>query len=151
MKTNLITDCGRVKHYYLFPSKFKEVSEIFDLKNQEDLFKAKSIDCSYDVKNIKGIESANHTTKDGYYNDTLTLNDEYSNKFGNILNGKLDKISRDDILFFIKFKEALQELQNESSVSLTSTNKNGVLIEHNLDSIVKKIEEAESKVLKLSN
>ena len=95
---------------------------------------------------FQGIESANHTLDDGYYNDTITLNDEYSKKFGYIINGRLDKISRDDILYFIKYKELLKELQNESSISLTSTNKDGVLIEHNLDSIIKKIEEAESKV-----
>ena len=60
LKTNLITDNGRVKHYYPFPKKFKEVSEAFDLKNQKDLFKIKSID--YDVKYIQGIESANQNS-----------------------------------------------------------------------------------------
>ena len=143
LKTNLITDNGIVKHYYPFPNKFKKVSEIFDLKNQKDLFKIKSID--YDVKYIQGIESANE--------DSFTLNDEYSKKFGYIINGILDKNSREDVLYFNKYKEILKSCQDETglSISLTSRNKDGVLIEHNLDTIIKNIEEAESKVLKLSN
>ena len=137
LKTNLITDNGRINHYYPFPNKFKEVSEIFDLKNQKDLFKIKSID--YDVKYIQGIESANE--------DSFTLNDEYSKKFGYIINGILDKISKEDVLYFNKYKEFLKSCQDETSISLTSRNKDGVLIEHNLDTIIKKIEEAESNVL----
>ncbi len=149
VKYNVITDCGRVKHYYPFPKKFKEVSEMFDLKNKEDLFKMELMESSYNVENVQGIKSANHTTKDGFYTDTLTLDNEYSKKLSNIISGNLEKINRDDILYFIKFKNSLQSLQTESSVSLTSKNKKGELVEHGLDDIFKKIEEAESKILKL--
>jgi hypothetical protein len=151
MKHNIITDCGRTKHYYRFPEQFKKVSELYDLKDREDLFSVKSESYGYDVKNIKGIASAEHNTKDGRYDSSITLDEEYSKKFGNILNDKLDTISRDDIVFFIKFKRALQSYTAEKTgkVSLSSYNGKGEKTEHTLDDIIKKIELAESKVLKL--
>lgn len=147
MKNNIITDCGRVKHYYPFPPKFKEVSEIFDLKNREDLFTIKSSNYKYNVNDIKGISSVEHKEIDGKYNDCIVLDDEYSKKFGDILNEQLEKISRDDITFFIKFKKTLQTI--DTKISLTSSNKKGDITEHTIEDVIDKIEIAESKILKL--
>ncbi len=58
--------------------------------------------------------------------------------FGYIINGTFDKISREDVLFFIRYKEFLELCKDEPDISVSSRNKDGVLIEHNLDTIIKK-------------